>query len=416
MKASHHEKITQHQLANGLQIVYERSESPVVYCGYVVKAGTCNEESADTGMAHFLEHISFKGTSHRKAFQINRYIDAVGGDLNAYTTKQDTVYTISILKDHFARAVELLTDIVFFSTYPQREIDREVEVICDEIESYQDTPAELIFDDFERLLFNGHAMGRDILGTPERLREYTTADAMRFAEKFYCPDNCVFFVLGNIDFPLLVKRLERLTQPVLRRCSGKTGEIGKVSDEMALFREHHLKKGTHQSHVVAGSYLQDEHTVKRSAAMLLSNLLGGPAMSSRFNQLLREKAGLVYSVDSYLTRYRDILVWSVYFGCDTHDVPRCLQIIRREIRKMAAAPLSDVQLRAAKRQLIGQMALSLEQREGYAVSLGRSMAHYGKIRDIDEEMQAINALTATDVQHAAQSFFDESRLLTLIYD
>ena len=410
------EKISQHQLPNGLQIVYEKSDSPVVYCGYVVKAGTCNEDDADTGMAHFLEHMSFKGTVHRKAFQINRYIDSVGGDLNAYTTKQDTVYTVSILKNHFSRAVELLTDIVFFSTYPQQEIDREVEVICDEIESYQDTPAELIFDDFEHLLFNGHAMGRDILGNPERLRQYTTDDAMRFAQKHYCPDNCVFFVLGDIDFPRLIRHLERLTAPIVRRSAGNIAEIGKIPDEMALFCEHRMKKGTHQSHVLEGSYLEGEHTMKRAAAMLMNNLLGGPAMSSRFNQLLREKAGLVYSVDSYLTRYKDILVWSVYFGCDTHDVRRCLQIIRREMDKMLTIPLSVAQLRAAKRQLIGQMALSLEQREGYAVSLGRSMAHYGKPRNIDEEIQAINAVTSADVLHIAQSFFDTQRMLTLIYD
>ena len=411
-------------LSNGLRIIFEPSTSEVTYCGYLVCAGTRHEESADAGMAHFLEHMTFKGTARRTSLQINNFLERVGGDLNAFTNKQETVYHATVLRRDVARAIALLTDIVFHSTYPQSEITREVEVIVDEIDSYRDSPAELIFDEFEQMLFADHPLGRDILGTPERLRQYTTADATRFAHRFYRPDNCIFYIYGQVDFARVLRLLQKAHGATLVSQADMPdgdsfvrtphlGEIQPLAAPTALHRV--VEKGTHQAHVMLGARTFGSNDPRRFALSLLNNMLGGPGANSRLNTVVRERHGLVYSIDSYLNAYPDFGYWNAYFGCDAADVARCLRLVKRELLRFVERPLSAAQLRAAKAQLCGQIGISSDNKESYAMGLGKTFAHFGTHRNISALLEAFNAVTAEEIQQLAAEIYDPERLCTLIY-
>ena len=401
-------------LPNGLRLVCERTASDVVYCGYVVGAGTRHEDTADEGMAHFVEHLSFKGTARRSSAAVNNALERYGGDLNAYTNKQGTVYHATVLKAQFARAADLLTDIVFHSTYPQREIDKEVDVICDEIESFKDSPSELIFDEFEQRLFAGSPLGRDILGTAWRLKTYTTADALRFTRHHYLPENSVFFLRGDIEGKKAARTLQRLFEkyPVDRPATPETA----IAPAPAAHRfDVSVNKDTHQAHVMIGAPTFGGEDPRRFALLLLNNMLGGPGMSSRLNIALRERAALVYSVDSYVSTYPDAGYWHVYFGCDGADVPRCCRLVRRELRRLAETPLTPARLAAAKAQLCGQIGIAQDNGESRALALGRTYAEYGTVRDVALLRRNIGAVTAEDIRSLAAEIFAPERLCRLVY-
>lgn len=404
-----------HTLPCGLRIIHEPSASPVLYCGYVVLTGTRHEDEADSGMAHFIEHLSFKGTTHRRACHIVNGLERVGGDLNAYTTKQETVYYATVLKDDFKRAADLLTDIVFHSTFPQAEIDKEVEVICDEIDSYKDSPSEIIFDEFESLMYPGQPLGRDILGNAERLRQYTTADALRFTHRYYHPQNAVFYVYGDVPFAQIVRTLERLLPPTDFAAFTAPALSSIPPQPQITAQERIVSKGTHQAHVLIGAPTFAGTDARRFALLLLNNMLGGPGMNSRLSLSLREKAGLVYSIDSYLNTYPDTGFWNVYFGCDAHDVGRCRRLLLRELRRFIERPLSNSQLAAAKKQLCGQVVISTDAAESYALALGKTFAHYGTHRNVSALCSRIREITAADVQQVAAEIYADDRLTTLIY-
>lgn len=415
-------------LANGLRIIHLPSAQPVVYCGYAVGAGTRDEElGREEGMAHFCEHITFKGTERRSSMQILGHLESVGGDLNAFTNKEETVYHAAVLKENIDRAVDLLTDIVFHSTYPQAEIDKEVEVIVDEIESYNDSPAELVYDLFENAVFGGHPLGHNILGTAEKLRRYTTADALRFTRRYYRPENSVFFAYGDVDFQKLVRLLERananvaavsLPPPQQALCDESAGCCGNdtatavLPPYVAQHIEHHMD--THLAHVMLGTRAYDVHDERRIALYLLNNILGGPGMTARLNVSLRERNALVYTVESMAQSYSDTGLWAVYFGCDPKNVKRCLRLIRRELDKVMQRPLSDAQLRAAKRQIRGQIGIACDSRESFALDFAKSYLHYGWKKDVTALCERIDALTAADLQRVAQDLFAEERLTMLV--
>lgn len=423
-----------HTLANGLRIIHLPSAQPVVYCGYAVGAGTRDEElGREEGMAHFCEHITFKGTERRSSMQILGYLESVGGDLNAFTNKEETVYHAAVLKENIDRAVDLLTDIVFHSTYPQAEIDKEVEVIVDEIESYNDSPAELVYDLFENAVFGGHPLGHNILGTAEKLRRYTTADALRFTRRYYRPENSVFFAYGDVDFQKLVRLLERANaadaaaesvaavslppqQSAISDNSccggGKDTAAALLPPYVAQHIEHHMD--THLAHVMLGTRAYDVHDERRIALYLLNNILGGPGMTARLNVSLRERNALVYTVESMAQSYSDTGLWAVYFGCDPKNVKRCLRLIRRELDKVMQRPLSDAQLRAAKRQIRGQIGIACDSRESFALDFAKSYLHYGWRKDVTALCERIDALTAADLQRVAQDLFAEERLTMLV--
>jgi predicted Zn-dependent peptidase len=403
-----------HTLANRLRIIHLPSAQPVVYCGYAVGAGTRDEElGREEGMAHFCEHITFKGTERRSSMQILGHLESVGGDLNAFTNKEETVYHAAVLKDNIGRAVDLLTDIVFHSTYPQAEIDKEVEVIVDEIESYNDSPAELVYDLFENAVFSGHPLGHNILGTAEKLRRYTTADALRFTRRYYRPENSVFFAYGDVDFARLVRLLERAnTVAADEVCCDCKQSAATLPPYVAQHIEHHMD--THLAHVMVGTRAYDVHDERRIALYLLNNILGGPGMTARLNVSLRERNALVYTVESMAQSYSDTGLWAVYFGCDPKNVNRCLRLIRRELDKVMQRPLSDAQLRAAKRQIRGQIGIACDSRESFALDFAKSYLHYGWKKDVTALCERIDALTAADLQCVAQDLFAEECLTSLV--
>ena len=427
-------KYNTYTLDNGLRIIHLPSDSKVVYCGYQINAGTRNEEPGEEGLAHFCEHVTFKGTERRKAWHILNCLESVGGDLNAYTNKEGTVYYSAILKEHIARAVDLLSDIVFHSVYPQAEIDKEVEVICDEIESYNDSPAELIYDEFENILFKGSPLGHNILGTAEQVRAFKTEDALRFTRKLYRPDNAIFFAYGDIDFKKLVKLLKTLNfeHGTLNFMNSKTSET--PTAEMEAGDANHkvqssmfnvqskvagqtivMQKNTHQAHVMIGTRAYDVNDDRRMPLYLLNNMLGGPGMNAKLNLALREHNGLVYTVESTMVAYGDTGTWSIYFGCDEHDVKRCLRLVRKELDKFMQKPLSDAQLKAAKKQIKGQIGVACDNRENFALDFGKSFLHYGWEKNVDRLYEQVDEITAAQIQAVAQELFDKERLTTLIF-
>ena len=402
-------------LSNGLRVIHQPSDSNVVYCGYELNVGTRNEEPGYEGMAHFCEHVSFKGTKRRKSWHISNALESVGGDLNAYTNKEDTVYYAAVLKEHTARAIDLLTDIVFYSTYPQAEIDKEVEVICDEIESYNDSPAELIYDEFENLLFANHALGHNILGTAERVRSFKTADAQRFTQRYYRPENSIFFLYGDVDFKRVVRLLERATSDFT---PSKPIVEPALNQPLPLNMPDFIEKnhGTHQAHVMVGTRGYDIHDKRRMSLYLLNNLLGGPGMNARLNLSLRERHGLVYTVESSMVSYCDTGVWAIYFGCDPKDVGRCLKLVHKELDRVIQKPLSDTQLRTVKKQIKGQIGVACDNRESFALDFGKSYLHYGWERDLNSLFRHIDEVTAESMQQVAAELMQQERLTTLVID
>ena len=446
-------KYNTYTLDNGLRIIHLPSDSKVVYCGYQINAGTRNEEPGEEGLAHFCEHVTFKGTERRKAWHILNCLESVGGDLNAYTNKEGTVYYSAILKEHIARAVDLLSDIVFHSVYPQAEIDKEVEVICDEIESYNDSPAELIYDEFENILFKGSPLGHNILGTAEQVRSFKTEDALRFTRKLYRPDNAIFFAYGDIDFKKLVKLIRKALgecpkgrelacsadcksaeTPTEERIAEETPTGETPTEEMEAGDANHkvqsskfnvqskvagqtivMQKNTHQAHVMIGTCAYDVNDDRRMPLYLLNNMLGGPGMNAKLNLALREHNGLVYTVESTMVAYGDTGTWSIYFGCDEHDVKRCLRLVRKELDKFMQKPLSDAQLKAAKKQIKGQIGVACDNRENFALDFGKSFLHYGWEKNVDRLYEQVDEITAAQIQAVAQELFDKDRLTTLIF-
>ena len=447
-------KYNTYTLDNGLRIIHLPSDSQVVYCGYQINAGTRNEEPGEEGLAHFCEHVTFKGTERRKAWHILNCLESVGGDLNAYTNKEGTVYYSAILKEHIARAVDLLSDIVFHSVYPQAEIDKEVEVICDEIESYNDSPAELIYDEFENILFKGSPLGHNILGTAEQVRAFTTEDALRFTQKLYRPDNAIFFAYGDIDFKKLVKLIGRALAddesgklaeeklPQISQITQISGDENSIAEEKSVSSVKSvghknyssvgpknypsvgdgiagqtivMQKNTHQAHVMIGTRAYDVNDDRRMPLYLLNNMLGGPGMNAKLNLALREHNGLVYTVESTMVSYGDTGTWSIYFGCDEHDVKRCLRLVRKELDKFMQKPLSDAQLKAAKKQIKGQIGVACDNRENFALDFGKSFLHYGWEKNVDRLYEQVDEITAAQIQAVAQELFDKDRLTTLIF-
>ena len=400
-----------HTLSNGLRIIHAPNQSAVAYCGFAIDAGTRDEAENEQGMAHFVEHLLFKGTQKRHAWHILNRMEHVGGDLNAHTNKEETVVYSAFLAEHFPRAVELLADIVFHSTFPQTEIDKEVEVIIDEIQSYEDSPCELIFDDFEELIFPHHPLGRNILGKPDLLHQFKSEDALRFTNRYYQPNNMIFFVQGNIEFKRVVKLVEKATADL----SSNASTFERKRPEVYIPQTLTLHRDTHQAHVMIGSRGYDAHNEKRTALYLLNNILGGPGMNSRLNVSLRERSGLVYNVEANLTSYTDTGVFCIYFGTEHKDVDRCIRLVKKELKKLCDKPLSPIQLAAAKKQIIGQIGVARDHAENTALGMAKTFLHYHKMDDPQDIFQRIEALTAKELWEVSNEMFAEENLSSLIY-
>lgn len=422
-------KLTQ-ILPTGLPVITMPSGSQVAYCGIAVRAGTRNETPQQHGMAHFCEHLAFKGTDRRSAIQTINAIEGVGGELNAFTNKEDTVFYCAVELQYLNKAVDVLCDMVFSSRHLEEEVEKECEVVCDEIESYEDSPSELIYDEIEDLLFTGHPLGHNILGNKEQLRQYTNADTQAFVRQWYRPENSLLFVSAPLPAPprggavrpaIGIDKAEvftspsedfSATMPIAEVTAHPLGGAGREAAGPVIVRE----RGTHQAHVMLGTPAFSANDERRWALYLLNNILGGPALNSRLSLQLRERHGLVYTVDSAMTCYSDAGLWTVYFGCDQHDVKRCLRMVRHELDKLMDKPLSATQLNAAKRQLKGQLAIACDNREQYVIDNARNYLHTGHERRLQDIVRHIDNLTARELQFTAQQVFSPDGITTLIYE
>lgn len=403
-------------LDNGLRIVACPSVTDVVYCGIAVDAGTRDELPGEEGMAHFTEHLSFKGTTHRRAWHILNRMESVGGDLNAFTGKEETVYYSTCLRPHFARAVDLLFDVVFNSTYPQHEMDKEVEVVIDEIESYNDSPADLIYDDFENLIFQGHALGHNILGRAEELRRMTSQDVRNFVERLYLPTRMVLYVYGNVPMTTIVREAVKALRKARERESGaETLSVVRQAPTLYTPRHVEVEKAAHQAHVMMGVRTFAATDPRHLHLYVLNNMLGGPGMNSRLNLSLRERNGLVYNVESASVGYTDTGVWTVYFGCDPHDVVRCKKLVMRELARLTDRPLSASMLEAAKRQVMGQAGISYDSFENVAINMGKRFLHYNTTQTYEVLCQRVQALTSEELFHTAREVFVPENISTMMF-
>ncbi len=398
-------------LPNGIRMVHIHDDSPVAYCGFAINVGTRDELESESGMAHFIEHTLFKGTTKRKAWHILNRLDSLGGELNAYTTKEETFVYANILCEDFERAVELCSDIVFHATFPQKEIDKEVDVIIDEIHSYRDTPSELIYDDFEALLFAGTPLGRNILGEAKKLKKYKTQDAVKFVRRTYNTDKILFFSLGKIPF----KKVEHLAMKYFGEVEKSySAPVARIDKTHKTFNQVE-RKHTSQAHVMIGSRGYDLSDDRRLPLCLLNNILGGPSMNSRLNLLLREKNGMAYNVESAYTAYSDCGIFSVYYGTDEKNRERCTDLVRSELKRFYTNPLSKTQLDRYKKQLLGQLAISQENRENLILSVAKSYLYFNSFETMDDIRLQLDNVDANLLVEVAADVFAENHISELVY-
>ena len=400
-----------HTLSNGMRIIHRPFPSQISYCGIAVNTGTRDEYADEFGMAHFVEHMLFKGTKKRKAHHIANRMENVGGELNAYTTKEETFLYAAFLEEYFPRAVELLSDVIFDSEFQEIQINREREVILDEINSYLDSPAELIYDDFENLLFAGHDIGHYILGEPESLQYFDNEKVKRFVARQYQPHNMVFFSFGKTSFGKVVRLAEKYFSHSASRIEVKK----RIAPNETASQQLVLKKNTAQSHVMMGTRGYDTHHPQRYPLYLLNNILGGGNLNSRLNNSLREKNGLVYNVESNITFYIDTGVFAVYFACDPKYTERCIRLVKKEFDKLCDTPLTAKQLSIAKKQWKGQIGIASENNENTSLSMAKSFLHLNKYASFDEVFAQIDAITAQQIQETAHYLFRNQPFLELRY-
>lgn len=403
------EEFTTYILPNGIRGIHRQVKgAAVAHCALVVGAGTRDEAKEEYGLAHLTEHALFKGTAKRKAWQVNCRLENLGGELNAFTTKEDTTIHTTVLKGDFGKAVELIADIVFRSTFPDRELEREKEVIIDEINTYKDAPAELIYDTFEDLVFEGSELGHNILGRKAALMRYTGDSVRRFVDRTYTTDEMVFSSIGSFS--------ARTAESYARRFLGdfqsstRNYERQKTAPLAAPF-DRTITRHTHQTHCILGGRAYELQEEKRLPLSLLVNRLGGPCANSILNVEVREKHGLTYNIEANYTPYSDAGVVAIYFSSDHHHTDDCLELIHRQLDRLRTTPFTARQLAMAKRQFIAQMAISCENKENYILGAGKAILSHGEMDTMEEAYRKIQALTARDLQEVAEEIFtDLSRL------
>ena len=386
-----------HILPNGLRLIHVPTTSHVAYCGLSINAGSRDDLAGKAGLAHFVEHTIFKGTKHRRSWHILNRMERVGGELNAYTTKEGTALYSIFPCEHFERAVELISDLVANSQFPETELNKEREVVLEEIDSYRDTPMEAVYDDFEDLLFADSAMGHNILGNEQDLNNISAADCRFYLDTQYVPENMVFFAMGNIKSDRLFRIVEKHLGPLNHKLD-RASRITPI--ETSVFNKT-INIDSHQAHTIVGKQLFSMHDDRRYAAFLLNNILGGPGMNSLLNVAIREKRGYAYTVESSLSLLSDCGFFEIYFGSDEHHVAPSLRIINRTIEELATKPLSEKNLQAAKRQYLGQLLVSSENKEAMALSLGKTYLYHNNIMTDSQLAEHINALTAPQIMDCA---------------
>lgn len=400
-----------HILHNGLKIICRQNNSAVTHTGVYINVGSRDEQPGDEGMAHFIEHSVFKGTEHRRAYHILNRIDGVGGELNAFTTKEETCIYTSSLSVHLERCLELLADIIFHSTFPAREIEKEKDVVLEELNSYKDSPAELIYDDFEELIFGSHPLAHNILGTKRNVKRFTTERLHNFFHRNYTTDKMVVSIVGNADF----KRVVRLCEKYF----GYQERLSSVSyrneaPEYMHF-ERTVTRHTHQMHAMVGCRAPGIYDERKVAFSLLNNIIGGPAMNSRLNVAIREKYGFCYTVESQYSPFSDAGLFYIYAGIDADSKDRFLELVRRELQKLSDDRLTSSRLDAAKQQYIGQMAINNELALNEMQSIGKAYLSYDHVDTLEEMQRDIESLTADEICGLARELFSPDNLSYLFY-
>ncbi len=400
-----------HTLSNGIRLLHKWIDSPVAHAGVMIHTGSRDEEEDEQGMAHFIEHIIFKGTKKRKAYHILSRMDDVGGDLNAYTAKEETCIYASFTRNYYDRSFELFSDILFNSVFPHKELQKEKEVIIDEINSYKDNPSELIFDDFEALVFDGHRLGTNILGTPEHLKTFNKSMVLEFINRAYFTDEMIVCSVGKIEFRKLINYFEKY----FNQATPNLNRSRRITFKSYNPLEKRIKMETHQSHCIVGSKAYSIQDDRRIGLFLLNNILAGPGMNSRLNLSLREKHGYAYNVESHYTPYSDTGILQVYFGTDHNYLNKSLDIVYNEIRRLREKKLGILQLSKAKKQLIGQLAIGNENHVNQLMTLGKSLLVFNRCDSLEETNRKIEAVTAKEIMDVANEILSNNQLSTLIY-
>ena len=404
-------KLLFHTLDNNIRLVHHRTSGIVAHCGIIINAGSRDENSPEHGIAHFIEHMMFKGTCKRRSYHILSRLEDVGGELNAYTTKEDTAIHASFLKEDYERTIELIADITFNSIFPEKEIIREKDVIIEEINSYLDTPSELIFDEFEEQIFSGQPIGRSILGKPETVKTFSRERIFDFISRNYTNEQIVFCSVGNIADEKILKLFKTHfgSRNTGQRKSHKTAEWHYKPTSVTK------EKDTFQNHCIIGNVAYDIKDYRRLGMFLLNNILGGQGLNSRLNMTLREKNGLAYNVESNYNPYFDTGTFCIYFGTDKQFLNKSISIVNAELAKLCNTKLGILQLDKAKKQIKGYLARGYENHENLMLSLGKSLLTFDRIETIEETCSKIDAITASRLLEIANEIFDQSKLSTLIY-
>lgn len=399
-------------LNNGIRIIHRQVNSDVAHCGILVNVGTRDENEDQIGIAHFTEHLLFKGTSKRRAYHILNRMESVGGEIDAYTTKEETCLMSSFLVEFYERAIELLDDVVFNSTFPQKEIEKERDVIIDEINSYKDSPSDNIFDEFEEYIFENHPLGHNILGTKKSLKKFKTGDFIKFVGENYSTDKIIFCSVGNIEF----SKLTKLCEKYIGKHPARTSTTQRLPFRNNIkFEKIQKNAHTHQSNCVLGNYAYSYSNPKRLPLFLLSNILAGPGMNTRLNLSLREHHGLSYNIESNYSTYEDTGLFSIYFSSDKDKVDNAINLIFKELENIKTKKMGTLQLSRAQKQLIGQVAIESEVNSSTLFSMGKSFMIYNKAEGLQETMAMINSITAEQIMEVANEIFDRDKFSTLIY-
>ena len=407
---------SQFSIANGLRVLHLADNMPITYVGVAIDAGTRDELPDESGMAHFVEHLLFKGTKRRRAWHIINWLESVGGQLDAYTTKEETYIYATVPNEYTNRALELLADVVLNSTFPESELEKERDVVLDEIQSYNDSPSELIYDEFEELLFPHDPIGRNILGTEQSLESFTSERVQQFVRRNYTPDRMVVFAMGNIKFDWLLKKVEKYFHNA--QCTMHNAQLKSISRQLpkSYIPVHRTTpRDTYQAHCIIGNRTISMTSPERLTMLLLNNILGGPNMSSRLNLALRERNGLCYTIESNLTNYTDTGVWNIYFGCDPRNLAKAQRLCMQQLELLCSTPLNNNQLSTAKRQLRGQVLIGNQNKENLILGLSKTYLHGLELKPDSEHFQFIDSLTPSDLQSLAQRTFNPDQLSTLIY-
>jgi predicted Zn-dependent peptidase len=398
-------------LPNGIRIIFMQVNSNVAHCGLFINAGSRDEFDHEQGIAHYIEHCVFKGTKHRKAFHVLTRMEDVGGEINAYTTKEETCLYSTFLSPHLDRALELLNDIAFSSSFPEKEIVKEKSVIIDEINAYRDSPSDEIYDRFEDQIYAGHSLGHDILGTAAHLKKFKQANLLSFIRRCWNTDEMVLSIVGNFER----KSLEKIINKYFGEQQANLRAFKRTVPGDYLPSHAVLKRKNHQAHLVLGARTYGVRDEQRTALILLNNLLGGPGMSSRLNLSIREKYGFTYNIDSSYAIYSDTGLWSVYLGTEGNTVERCRDLVLKELKKLRDQPLSTLQLHKAKNQLKGQIAIAQESNGSLMLGFAKTFLLFNRVDRFDEICEKIDSITAGRLQMISEELFDESQLSSLLY-